>query len=65
MTWSKIRSFLQALDQRMTDNLAHRGEHWVHDPEGEPARPAVEARGRRAGRSQDDERFQPRRRLIA
>ncbi|MDI4664561.1 hypothetical protein K9U40_09525 [Xanthobacter autotrophicus] len=49
----------------MTDNLAHRGEHWVHDPEGEPARPAVEARGRRAGRSQDDERFQPRRRLIA
>lgn len=40
MIWNKVRNFIEALDRRITNNVAYRGEHWVHDPDDErPRRP--------------------------
>lgn len=37
MIWRKVQHLLQALDQRVTENVSLRGARWVHDPEGDPA----------------------------
>lgn len=36
MIWNAIRTFLQDLDKRITDNISSRGERWVHDPDEMP-----------------------------
>lgn len=36
MFWMKIARLMAALDKRITDNVAFRGEMWVHDPMPDP-----------------------------
>lgn len=38
MNWCRVKHLLKALDRRITDNIACRGERWVHDPEETPDR---------------------------